>query len=172
MITLKANQPTLYQQAQHTVEQALQMGNYERFIEVETGRNRYVCWMVNVVKDLTDIDLDWQGLTSIIEVTRCGLRDGQLFHEVHYYISSLQATAETFARGIRGHWGIENLVHWVKDVVFGEDQAPFAAFNAATNWSIIRNMVINIARHNGYHSLTKTQRFLAHDIPKILSFLK
>ena len=76
---------------------------------------------------------------------------------VHYYISSLQATAESFAKGIRGHWGIENLVHWVKAVVMGEDPAPFAAFNAATNWSIIRNMVINIARHNGYHSLTKAR---------------
>ena len=54
----------------------------------------------------------------------------------------------------------------------GEDHAPFAAFNAATNWSSIRNMLINIARHNGYHSLTKARRFLAHDIPTILSFPK
>ena len=172
VITLKANQPTLYQQAQQTVAAAIQSNGYDQFIDIDTSRNRYVCWIVNVVNDLTDIDLDWRGLSSIIEVTRCGLREGNLFHEVHYYISSLQATAESFAQGIRGHWGIENLVHWVKDVVMGEDHAPFAAFNAATNWSIIRNIVINIARHNGYHSLTKARRFLAHDIPTILSFLK
>lgn len=172
VITLKANQPTLLQQAQLTVEQAVQSGNYDQFLDVDSSRNRYVCWIVKVVKDLADIDLDWRGLSSIIEVTRCGLRQGSLFHEVHYYISSLQTKAEEFAQGIRGHWGIENLLHWVKDVVFGEDQAPFAAFNAATNWSIVRNIAINIARHNGYHSLTKAKRFLAHDIPKILSFFE
>ena len=172
VITLKANQPTLHQQAQQLVDQAQQSGDYEQFIEVDTSRNRYVCWLVKVVKDLSHVDLDWTGLASIIEVTRCGLRQGQPFHEVHYYISSLQATAQTFAQGIRGHWGIENLLHWVKDVIFGEDKAPFAAFNAATNWSIIRNIAINIARQNGYHSLTKAERFLAHDIPQILSFLE
>ena len=172
VITLKANQPTLYQQAQQTVAAAIQSNGYDQFIDIDTSRNRYVCWIVKVVNDLTDVDLDWRGLSSIIEVTRCGLREGNLFHEVHYYISSLQATAEAFAQGIRGHWGIENLVHWVKDVVMGEDHAPFAAFKAASNWSIIRNIVINIARHKGYHSLTKARRFLAHDIPKILSFLK
>ena len=152
MITLKANQFTLLQQAQLTVEQAVQSDEYDQFLDVDSGRNRYVCWIVKVVKDLTDTDLDWPGLSSIIEVTRCGLRQGSLFHEVHYYISSLQTTAEEFAQGIRGHWGIENLLHWVKDVVFGEDQAPFAAFNAVTNWSIVRNIAINIARHHGYRS--------------------
>ncbi|HCF28669.1 MAG TPA: ISAs1 family transposase, partial [Cyanobacteria bacterium UBA11049] len=35
------------------------------------------------------------------------------------------------------HWGIENRLHWVKDVIFGEDAAPFSNYSAATNWSII-----------------------------------
>ncbi len=172
MITLKANQPTLRQAAQLTVEQAVQSGNYEQFLDVDASRNRHVCWIVRVVKDLADIDLGWRGLSAIIQVTRCGLRQESFFHEVHYYMSSLQTTAEKFGQGIRGHWGIENLLHWVKDVVFGEDQAPFAAFNAATNWSIVRNIAINIARHNGCRSLTKAKRFWAHDIPKILSFFE
>ncbi|NET39896.1 MAG: ISAs1 family transposase [Cyanothece sp. SIO1E1] len=121
---------------------------------------------------MTAIDLDWPGLKTLIEVTRCGLRPGRPFDEVHYYISSLGATAEAFAQGIRGHWGIENPLHWVKDVVLGEERALFSAFNTATNWSIIRNMVINLARHQGYHSLTKAQRFLSHDIHSIISFLQ
>jgi hypothetical protein len=60
----------------------------------------------------------------------------------------------------------------VKDVILGEDAAPISNYNAATNWSIIRNITINIARRCGYDSLTKAQRFLAHDIDKLFLLLE
>ena len=78
----------------------------------------------------------------------------------------------TFAEGIRQHWGIENRLHWVKDVIAGVDAAPFSNSNAATNWSIIRNIAINIARMSGYDSLTKAEGFLAHDIDNLFSLLE
>ncbi len=59
-----------------------------------------------------------------------------------------------------------------KDVIFGEDAALFRNYNAATNWSIIRNIAINLARMCGYNSLTNAERFLAHDIDKIFSLLE
>ena len=74
--------------------------------------------------------------------------------------------------GIRQHWEIENRLHWVKDVTFGEDAAPLSNYNAATNWSIIRNIALNLARKGGYDSLTKAQRFLAHDIDKLFLLLE
>lgn len=74
--------------------------------------------------------------------------------------------------GIRQHWRIENRLHWVKDVIFSEDAAPFSNYNAATNWSIIRNIAINLARKGGYNSLTKAERFLAHDIDKLFLLLE
>ena len=92
--------------------------------------------------------------------------------QTNYYISSVVSKAITFADGIRQHWGIENRLHWVKDMIFGEDAAPLSNYNAATNWSIIRNITINIARMSGYDSLTKAERFLAHDIDKLISLLE
>ena len=89
--------------------------------------------------------------------------------------------------GFATHWGIENRLHWggvsagevsplsvppFKDVIFGEDFAPFRNYNAATNWSFIRTIAINIARMCGYDSLTKAERFLAHDIDKLFSLLE
>ena len=74
--------------------------------------------------------------------------------------------------GFATHWGIENRLHWVKDVIFSEDAAPFSNYNAATNWSIIRNIAINIARMCGYDSLTKAERFLAHNIHKLFLLLE
>ena len=74
--------------------------------------------------------------------------------------------------GFATHWGIENRLHWVKDVIFGEDAAPFNNYNAATNWSILRTIAINLARKGGYDSLTKAERFLAHDIDKLFLLLE
>lgn len=81
-------------------------------------------------------------------------------------------SALQLASGIRGHWGIENRLHSVKDVIFGEDAAPFTNYNRATNWSIIRNIIINLARMCGYDSLTKAERFLAHDIDQLFSLVE
>jgi hypothetical protein len=58
------------------------------------------------------------------------------------------------------------------DVIFGEDAAPLSNYNAATNWSLIRTIAINVARMCGYDSLVKGERFLAHDIDKLFSLLE
>ena len=57
-------------------------------------------------------------------------------------------------------------------MTFGEDAAPLSNYNAATNWSVIRNIAINLARKGGYDSLTKAERFLAHDIDKLFLLLE
>ena len=144
----------------------------ERFVDIEKNRGRTTCRLVSVFAHLRDIDLDWIGAKSLIQVERIGIRSGKQYLQTNYYISSVLSKAMTFAEGIRQHWGIENRLHWVKDVIFGEDIAPFTNCNAATNWSIIRNIAINLARLGGYDSLTKAQRFLAHDIDKLFLLLE
>ncbi|WP_233220952.1 hypothetical protein [Chlorogloea sp. CCALA 695] len=57
-------------------------------------------------------------------------------------------------------------------MIFGEDTALFTNYNAATNWSILRNIAINLARLGGYDSLTKAERFLAHDTDKLFLLLE
>ena len=59
-----------------------------------------------------------------------------------------------------------------KDVVLSEDAAPLSNYNSATNWSIIRNIAINLARLGGYDSLTKAEQILAHDIDKLFLLLE
>lgn len=127
---------------------------------------------MSVFDDLNGIDLDWVALQSLVQVERIGIRHFKPYQQINYYISSLATSALKFAQGIRGHWGIENRLHWVKDVIRGEDAAPFRDYNAATNWSFIRTIAINIARMCGYDSLTKAERFLAHDIEKLFSLLE
>ncbi len=138
----------------------------------EKIRGRTTCRIVSVFANPCGINKGWLGLRSFIQVERIGIRLGKQYLQTNYYISSLLTRANIFAKGIRQHWGIENRLHWVKDVIFGEDAAPFSNYNAATNWSIIRNIAINIARMCGYDSLTKAERFLAHDIDKLFLLLE
>ena len=58
------------------------------------------------------------GITSLIKVERSVTRGDKNYHHLAYYISSLSVSAEMFASKIRGHWLIENQLHWVKDVIF------------------------------------------------------
>lgn len=169
VITVKGNQPRLL--AQLTTI-ATGQKPWEQFVDIEKTRGRTTCRIVKVFTDLRGIDIDWLGLKSLIQVERIGIRSGKKYLQTNYYISSLASKATKFAHGIRQHWGIENRLHWVKDVIFGEDAAPLSNYNAATNWSVIRNIAINLARKGGYDSLTKAQRFLAHDIDKLFLLLE
>lgn len=169
IVTVKNNQPRLLA---HLKTLAQQTQPEERFIDVEKTRGRTTCRIVNVFTDISGIDFDWVGLQSLICVERIGIRQGKPYQQTNFYVSSLSTSAPKFAQGIRLHWGIENRLHWVKDVIFGEDTAPFRDYNAATNWSFIRTLAINVARMGGYDSLTKAERFLGHDIERLFSLLE
>ena len=169
VITVKGNQPRLLTQLKTIAETHWPC---ERFVDIEKNRGRTTCRLVSVLAPLRDIDKGWIGAKSLIQVERIGIRSGKQYLQTNYYMSSVLLKATTFAEGIRQHWGIENRLHWVKDVIFGEDAALISDYNAATNWSIIRNIAINTARMYGYDSLTKAQRFLAHDIDKLFLLLE
>lgn len=165
VIAVKGNQPKLLHQVQATCRENQFV---ERFADVEQTRNRITCRIVSVFEDIHEIDSAWSTVRSFVQVERIGIRQGRTYQQTNYYISSLTASAAHFAQLIRGHWGIENRLHWVKDVVFQEDTLPFGHHNAARNWSLLRNVVINLARQHGYDSLTKAERFLSHNIPQLL----
>lgn len=140
------------------------------YFDIERTRRRITCRIVEGFTDVLGIDSSWQGLKSLAQVERIGIRQGKPYQQTHYYITSLLTSAGEFAHRIRSHWGIENRLDWIKDVIFGEDAAPFRNYSAVTNWSIIRNIAIDLARMCSYDSLTKAGQFLAHDIDKLFPF--
>jgi predicted transposase YbfD/YdcC len=89
---------------------------------------------------------DWEGLRTVglVEATR--EIHGQTSVERRYYLSSLPLKVKEFARAVRGHWGIENKLHWVLDVVFGEDQNRARAGYAAQNLATLRRLALNLLR--------------------------
>lgn len=168
-IAVKANQKNLHSQIKHNTEN---FRPASRYLTSEKTRNRVTTRTVEVFNDLTGISPQWVGLKSLIKVERIGTRAGKAYHQVAYYISSLVSSAIDFAKGIRRHWGIENSLHWVKDVIFGEDRSTIRMGNAPANLSVMRTYALNLLRRNGYFSITQAQRFISNDIDKLLSLVE
>lgn len=93
----------------------------------------------------------WEGLKSIGMVnSRVETKgsDGRVSSETRFYISSLSSDVALFARGVRGHWGIENNLHWVLDVVFDEDRCRTRKDNAPHILTVFKRSAINIINKN------------------------
>jgi predicted transposase YbfD/YdcC len=86
----------------------------------------------------------WEGLQScgLVESTR--EIDGQITVERRIYLSSLPLDAPKFGGAVRGHWGVENKVHWMMDVCFGEDQSRARTGFAAENLATLRRLALNL----------------------------
>ncbi|MDY6908974.1 MAG: ISAs1 family transposase, partial [Thermodesulfobacteriota bacterium] len=90
----------------------------------------------------------WPKLTSLGMVESEGHVGDKITHETRYYISSLPSDAKIFARASRGHWGIENGLHWCLDIAFREDDSRIRMGHAANNLAIIRHFALNLIKHD------------------------
>lgn len=88
----------------------------------------------------------WEGLQSVGLVEAVREVGGQRTVERRYYLSSLPLEVQQFARAVRGHWGVENKLHWVLDVCFREDQSRARAGFAAENLATLRRLALNLLK--------------------------
>jgi predicted transposase YbfD/YdcC len=111
------------------------------------------------------------GLAMIGMVESHVERGGKTERQRRYYLSSARLDAEAFAAAVRGHWGVENRLHWVLDVVFHDDLVRLRTGHGPHNMAIVRHMVMNIVRNpKDRHSL-KVRRKLANLDPDYLENL-
>lgn len=169
MISVKANQKTLYQQLQRAAQSAEALSQH---CHSEQTRNRQTTRTVSVFPLPTDIKALWRGVQQGVEVIRQGTRQGVPHFERKYYITSWTQSAEALQTRIRAHWGIENPLHWVKDVVLGEDHSSIAAKPAAALMAVIRNLVITVFRRAGHHSITHAIDRFSNDLDQLLPMLE
>lgn len=92
----------------------------------------------------------WPGLTTLvrIEASRWVATKDKTEEQVRYYLSSLSADATFFNDKVRQHWTVENQLHWVLDVYFGEDRSRKRDKNSAQNFALIRKMALNLLRNH------------------------
>lgn len=90
---------------------------------------------------------DWQGLQSIIAVTAKREVGDKMTEETRYFISSLDSQdPKRLERIVRAHWAIENNLHWVLDIAFGEDSNRTRKGHSAANLAVIRHIALNLIK--------------------------
>ena len=113
----------------------------------------------------------WVGVRSILCIKRWGTRQGKDYEHKAYYLSLMLTSPHQWQLLVRGHWGIENRLHWPKDKVLGEDDYRLEDESALLNWSIFRSIAINVLRLKGYQSLKSALTKLANRVDVIFSLL-
>lgn len=110
----------------------------------EESRTYYVC---DLPDDLPDRQR-WKHLKAIGIAITDTFQKGKHTSEVRYYILSKKLTAKKFGEAVRGHWSIENRLHWQLDVTFGEDQSRIRQGHADANFSILRRTALSLLKNN------------------------
>lgn len=115
----------------------------------------------------------WKGIQRVIHVERHFVRKGKETLSHHYYISSLTSDdAVLFAKGIRGHWSIENRLHWVKDVIQYEDDSGIKKGNGIETLSILKNVAINVCRELGFDSIKGAAIHFASNVKELMEYFR
>jgi predicted transposase YbfD/YdcC len=104
----------------------------------------------------------WPGLKAVGMVVRTTRRpDGTVTGDVRYFISSVFLSGRRFAEAVRGHWGIENSLHWVLDVTFDEDRNRTRKRRIADNLSWLRRFAVSLLKRHPYEASIKGKSRIA-----------
>jgi predicted transposase YbfD/YdcC len=112
---------------------------------IETRRHRVTHstgWLFSDRRYAGEPRLPGLATLACVEATRT--QAGHTSTSTRYYIASATLTPEAFARAVRGHWAIENALHWVLDVTFDEDRARNRRDHGPENLAILRRLTLNL----------------------------
>ena len=151
VLAVKDNQPRLYEDVVASFVDAFegQRGEtYQQRVTHDQGHGRQERREYVVVRDLSKIrDRDlWPDLRAVALVYSERTINGQTTEETRYYISSCRGTVSELARAIRGHWGIENSLHWSLDVTFGEDAHCLRKDHGPENMAALRRAALSLVK--------------------------
>lgn len=173
LFSLKGNHPYLEERVKEKFDSVSKPGPKTFLLEEHTeenkGHGRVEKRHYRVITAKTDKPLGinplekWKDLNSIIEVRsqRIMVRTGEVSEEVRYYISSSTKGASDFSTAIRGHWEVENKLHWVLDVVFREDDCRSQVGYSAENFSLLRQFALNLIKQEPSKKSIKRKQSIA-----------
>lgn len=165
ILALKGNQGTLHQEVQDYI--VTHMDNdfskvpARKYEEQVTGHGRVdtLTYYQMPVPDVLSTAENWKGLKTIgvaIRVSKQGERETS---DVRYYISSTKMGVKRFAERVRGHWAIENTLHWCLDVTFREDDSRLRNRHAADNLAWLKRFAISLLKQqNDKESIAMRRR--------------
>jgi predicted transposase YbfD/YdcC len=166
---VKANQPTLYED----IKAQPQQNSISYFAENDNSHGRQVSRTTHVYP-VTNLSLkgQWKNLQTYIVVKRERAQYGKLKQETACFISDLNLDAKTFHQVIKDHWGIENRLHWVKDVIHKEDKNKIHCGSGPIVASVFSTIAINIHRKNNHDSITHGQILFRANVKELFNIIR
>ncbi len=170
ILTLKANHPTLAQNARDWLEKYKQeTEDKEKSVTEEFNceaghhrieKRRFFSVPVEEVFDSKRIN-QWAGLKTLIVEQSCRQLWNKTTENTRFFLSSLGSDFVNFPDAIRSHWGIENQLHWCLDVIFSEDDSRIRKDHAPRNMTILKRLALNLIRQDSSKGSLKMKRYQA-----------
>ena len=161
LLAVKGNQPALRRAVRAAFDRAGEtgFGDCDMASAVEDGHGRHEERYVTVMPNPTGLPEGWADVGAAVMVGREREVNGKNTTTAHYYLTSLRTTAAALARYIRGHWGVENGLHWCLDVSFREDANRTRDRNAGANLGIVRRVAASLLKQDKGRGSIKAKRF-------------
>ena len=171
VFTVKANQPKLYAACKH-----LPWRQVPAHSCLQTGHGRQVRRTIKVLTAPTDLPgwVDFTGAVQVAQIRRTVTRKGKKTVEVIYVITSADhraAPPPVLAAWVQGHWGIENRLHWVRDVDFDEDRSQVRTGTGPQIMASLRNTAISLLRLAGWTNIAEALRHHARQPDRPINLL-
>ncbi len=171
-VQLKKNCPKLFAQAEELSESD---EAYSLDEQHQRQKGREESRIVHCFAWTAPLDDGWQAaeIATLIVVDRRTYREGNWQENRHFYLSNVaNQSASVAAEIIRGHWSVENGLHWPKDVIQKEDEATISESNPAESLSLFKSMAINLYRQHGYRSVKNAIISLANKPKQLLDMIR
>lgn len=182
VLALKGNQETAFAEVKRFLDDAVAQAQAQpppellflETVEKDHGRLEIRRYWLSAELDWFADRPKWEGLRTVgmVESVR-QVGDQPPTVERRYYLCSLRPVIAAFARAVRGHWGVENQVHWVLDVQFNEDQSRARTGHAPENLATLRRLALNLLRRDQtkHRGITGKQRSAAWNHDYLLQLL-
>jgi predicted transposase YbfD/YdcC len=157
ILALKENQGHLYEDVRELFAGAIEVSFFDvEHTYAETANKNHGRIEVRECWAITDPDFthylrgfeNWKGLRSLVKVSCQRQTSTGTSQDDRYFISSLKTPARQMLQAVRGHWSIENSLHWVLDIAFREDESRVRKDHAPENLSVLRHIALNLLKQD------------------------